>query len=242
MAIVLEQPDTTPAPEGALLPLEMGDHLDQATFHARYEAMPSHIKAELIRGVVYMPSPAKLRHGEPQVKVVAWLDAYQTATAGLSAADNTTVMLSEDSEPQPDACLFIRPECGGQIQIEDDYIVGAPELVVEVASSSASYDLHPKLEEYERAGVREYVVVLVLEPQVRWFVNRSGRFEELAPGEGGLYRSEVFPGLWLDPAALLRLDSKTVLEVLARGLATPEHQGFVERLQRPRTEPGPGDK
>src|SRR3712207_1018655 len=105
MAITLRQPEPTPAPESTLLPLEMGDHLDRTTFHARYEAMPPGVKAELIRGVVYMPSPAKLKHGRPQGKAYVWLDAYETSTPGVEAADNTTVILAEDSEPQPDACL-----------------------------------------------------------------------------------------------------------------------------------------
>jgi len=217
-------------PELELLPLEAGDRLDRATFHARYLAMPKGVKAELVRGVVYMPSPAGLRHGQRHAFVMLWLGMYQTSTPGVEMADNATVFPNPESELQPDACLFIRSESGGQTGVEDDYLTGAPELVVEIASSSASYDLHDKREEYERAGVQEYVVVLTRKPGVRWLALRNGRYEELALGADGLYRSEVFPGLWLDPAALLRLDGKALRAALEQGLAAEDHAVFAARL------------
>jgi Uma2 family endonuclease len=222
-------PQSSPAKE--LPPLETGDHLDQPTFHARYEAMPPQTRAELIGGVVYMPSPVYALHAEYHPEVIGWLFFYKTFTPGLRLLDNVSVALAEDGEVQPDACLLIRPERGGQTREQDGYFHGAPELVVEVASSSVSYDLHSKKREYERAGVLEYVVLLVREPQVLWFALRDGRFEALPPGEDGIYRSAVFPGLWLDPAALLRLDSAAVLQVLQRGLASPEHEVFARRMQ-----------
>jgi len=221
-----------------LLPLEAGDRLDRATFHARYLAMPKGVKAELVRGVVYMPSPAGIRHGEPHAFVMLWLGLYGLHTSGVAFLDNTTVFLTPESEVQPDACLLIRPEYGGRTRIQEDYVAGSPELVVEIASSSASYDLHDKREEYERAGVQEYVVVLTRKPGVRWLALRNGRYEELAPGADGLYRSEVFPGLWLDPAALLRLDGKALHAALEQGLASEDHTAFISRLElsKPRTD------
>jgi len=221
-----EQPEERPEQ----LPLEPGDHLDRETFHARYLAMQEDRKAELVGGVVYMASPVKRLHGRHTRKVGVWLDAYETATPGVEGFDNVTVILGDTSELQPDACLLINPEYGGQAREEDGYIAGAPELVVEVAFSSASYDLHSKKRDYERAGVREYVVVLTREPAVNWFVLREGAFVEMAPGPDGFFRSEVFPGLWLDPAALLRLDSAALLAVLQQGLASDEHGQFVAGL------------
>src|SRR5438093_2490407 len=89
------------------VPLEPGDCLDQETFHARYEAMPEHVKAELIEGVVYMPSPLKLSHGEVHIEVNIWLGLYKAATPGTRVADNATTILGPSSEPQPDASLFL---------------------------------------------------------------------------------------------------------------------------------------
>jgi len=237
MAVLAEHFEVVPAP-AAIPPLENGDHLDQQDFHERYTAMPPDSEAELVAGIVYMASPVRRAHGRHSGKVFVWLDAYEAETPGVEAYDNTTAILAEDSEPQPDAALLINPKCGGQSGVENDYIVGAPELVVEVASATESYDLHLKLRDYERAGVREYVVVVLRQQRVLWFVNRGEGFEAVDTGADQLYRSEVFPGLWLDPAALLRLDSKALRATLELGLATPEHQEFVERLAAARESGG----
>lgn len=219
------------AKETDLPPLENGDHLDQKTFHARYEAMPRHVRAELIGGVVHMPSPLKPRHGRMHMRIAHWIVEYADATPGTEAFDNTTAILGEESEPQPDAYLIVAPEKGGQMRMnEDEYLEGAPEFIAEVALSTEAIDLHGKKNDYECAGVREYVVVALRQMRVYWFVSRNGRFEDLALNDDGIYRSEVFPGLWLDPAALLQLDAPRIREVLQQGLATPEHAAFVARL------------
>ena len=108
-------------------------------------------------------------------------------------------------------------------------------MVAEVAASSASYDLHTKLEAYRRNGVREYIVWRTLDQAIDWFSLRGERYQPLAAGPDGVFRSEVFPGLWLDPAALIRGDLKRVRTVLQEGLATPQHADFVARLTRSKT-------
>lgn len=220
-------------PEVAIPPLETGDRLTRAEFERRYEAMPHLKKAELIEGVVYVGSPVRLRrHGLPHGQVMAWLGTYQASTPGVLFADNSSARLDLDNEPQPDGLLMIDPERGGQARIsEDDYVEGAPELVVEVAASSVSHDLHKKLEVYRRAGVREYLVWRVLDRQLDWFALREGDFEPLTPGDQGLLRSPIFPGLWLDAAALTRGDLATVLDVVRQGGASAEHAEFVLGLQ-----------
>lgn len=214
--------------------LEAGDKLSRDEFERRYAAMPDECKAELIEGVVYMPSPVKhKKHGKPQAHVITWIGVYEASTPGVSGGDNCTVRLDMDNEPQPDALLMLEPAFGGQAGTdEDDYISGAPELVVEVAASSVSYDLHSKLHAYRRNGVREYVVWRVLDGAVDWFVLRGAEYVRQEPDESGVSRSEVFPGLWLRPEALLRGDLAAVLDCLQEGLASPEHDEFVERLHR----------
>jgi Uma2 family endonuclease len=221
------------APKAASeFPLEPGDCLDQETFHARYEAMPEHVKAELIEGVVYMPSPLKLEHGEVHLEVVSWLTLYKAATLGTRAADNATTILGPFSEPQPDASLFIVPEYGGRTTVNaEGYLVGSPELLAEVSKSSQAYDLHGKRRDYDRAGVQEYVVVLLREQRVVWLVRREGGLVEMEPGPDGIFRSEFFGGLWLDAAALLRCDTLRVHDVLRQGLASPDHARFLQRLK-----------
>jgi Uma2 family endonuclease len=214
-------------------PLEPGDYLDQKTFHTRYEAMPNGLKAELIEGVVYMPSPLKADHGDLHGEVLAWLKMYKAATPGTRALDNSTTILGPLSEPQPDGSLLILPEYGGQTSVSPEgYIVGSPELLAEIASSSQAYDLHAKRRDYDRAGVQEYVVVLLREQRIVWFVRRQGILTELQPGHDGIFRSEFFGGLWLDGAALLQCDTHRVQEILQQGLASPEHALFLDRLKR----------
>jgi Uma2 family endonuclease len=213
-------------------PLEPGDRLTRPEFERRYDAMPQLRKAELIEGVVYMPSPVRFHHhGRPHALLMGWLIHYEAETPGVLTADNSTARLDLDNEPQPDAVLLIDPACGGQTRIsEDDYIEDAPELVAEVASSSVSIDLNTKLQVYRRNGVREYVVWRVLDRAVDWFVLRDGQYERLMPSGEGLLCSETFPGLWLDVAALLRGDVAGVLAAVQRGFISLEHNAFVTRL------------
>ncbi len=224
---------------GAVPLLKEGDRLPRDEFERRYDAMPDLRKAELIEGVVYVPSPVRQRHhSEPHFNLIGWLFYYRARTPGLAGGDNASVRLGLDSMPQPDCLLFITPDCGGQASIdEDDYVSGAPDLVAEVAASSADYDVNVKLEVYRRHGVREYIVWRVLDREIDWFVLRDGRFEKLTPSGDGILRSTVFPGLWLDRAALLCHDFNTLLAVLQRGIDTPEHTAFAEHLRQAKGEP-----
>lgn len=214
-----------------LPPLQNGDHLDQKTFHERYEAMPSDVRAELIGGIVFMSSPQKTPHGRQHQRLSRLLDEYEEATPGVEGLVNTTNVMGPDAEPQPDNCLLIFPECGGQAWFDTDgYLSGAPEWIGEISDSTESIDLRRKKLDYERAGVREYMVAAIRTKEVFWFIRRRGKFKELPPGPDGIVRSEVFPGLWLDPDALLRRDRKRMLAVLRQGLASPEHAAFVTKL------------
>jgi Uma2 family endonuclease len=221
------------------LPLEPGDRLTREEFERRYDAMPHLKKAELIEGVVYMPSPVRhQRHSRPHFRLIGWLAAYEAATPGVEGGDNGTARLDVLNEPQPDALLLIDPACGGQARLSaDDYIEHAPELVAEVASSSASIDLNTKRDVYRRNGVREYIVWRVLENAIDWFVLRGEQFQPLSPDSQGWFRSEVFPGLWLDTAALVRGDMARVLEVVQQGLAAADHAAFVQRLRQAASKP-----
>lgn len=219
-------------PTRQLLPLEPGDRLTRPEFERRYEAMPHLKKAELIEGIVYVPSRVRHEgHGRQHSVLNYWLSVYGTSTPGGEVSDNATVRLDLDNEPQPD--LLLRIVSGGQSHVDSDgFISGAPELVAEITSSSASYDLHQKMTVYRRHGVREYIVWRVLEHAIDWFVLRDGRYEPIHMDEAGVVRSEVFPGLWLDAAAMLRGDMATVLKVLAEGLTSHKHEEFVANLQQ----------
>jgi Uma2 family endonuclease len=207
-----------------------GDHLDQEEFHRRYEAMPPGVKAELIDGVVYMPSPVSYNHGGDNFLTALWLGLYAIETPGIQGLDNTTTVLGPRSEPQPDVSMRILPEFGGQTVNDGEFIGGAPEFVVEVARSSRYVDLGPKLAVYEQAGVQEYVVRAFRPDELIWFRRVDAAFVRVSPDADGLYRSTAFPGLWLDPSALLQNDLRRIRQVVEQGTAAPEHAAFVARL------------
>jgi hypothetical protein len=221
-----------PAWNGRIPPLENGDRLTRAEFERRYDAMPHLKKAELIEGNVHMPSPVRLKqHGRPHFDIGGVLWYYQQATPGVEGADNASLRLDMDNEPQPDNALFIIPECGGQARVDhDDYLTGAPEFIAEISASTVSIDVGPKLQVYRRNRIQEYLVWRVLDQAIDWFAWRDGNYERLPVSPDGVTKSEVFPGLWLDVPALLRRDNQRVMEVLQEGLRSPEHQEFVRRL------------
>jgi len=225
-------PSTTATDSTDSAALTAGDRLSRDEFERRYAAMPHQKKAELIEGVVYMPSPVSTEsHGAPHADLMTWLGLYRSRTPGVQVADNATVRLDWDNEPQPDAFLRILPACGGQTRDEDRFVAGGPELAAEIAASSASYDLHDKKEAYRRNNVREYLVWRVEDRAIDWFVLRGGRYDLLPADAQGVLKSEVFPGLWLDPAALLAGDLDRVLQVVQQGTASDQHTAFVQRLQ-----------
>lgn len=220
-----------PALRRSVPPLESGDRLSRAEFERRYHAMPHVKKAELIEGVVYMPSPVRFEsHGEEHFDLITWIGVYKASTPGVRSGDNSTVRLDFENEPQPDVTLIIDPDRGGRTTLVDGYVTGAPELVAEVAASSVSIDLHDKLRAYQRNGVTEYIVWRTGDAAIDWFVLRDGTYDRLTPDAAGVWKSPGFPGLWLDGPALIRGDMPAVFAALSTGLAAPEHTAFVERL------------
>ena len=215
-------------------PLEQGDRLTRTEFLCRYEAMPPGvIKAERIEGMVHIATPGLTTefHGQPHAGLMWWLGAYRVETPGIVASDNSTVRLDTDNDPQPDGLLRILPTHGGRTTItKDGYIVGAPELIVEVAASSVSFDLGAKLQTYRRNGVNQYVVHRTYDGAIDWFVLRDGQYERLKPDDQGIYRSEVFPGLWLKADAFVAGKLAEVSTVLQRGIHSAEHDEFVRKL------------
>jgi Uma2 family endonuclease len=210
-------------------PLRAGDRLTREEFLRRWEADPSIKLAELIGGTVYMPSPVSVDHGEVHRWVGAWLGVYQAFTPGVTGENDTTSFMLDDT-PQPDLNLRLRPEYGGGSWVEGKYLQGSPELVAEVCASTASYDLHQKYDLYQSAGIPEYLAVVVFEREIRWHVLVDGHYQLLSPDADGLWRSRIFPGLWLDGAALLSGNLRQVLDRLQEGLHSAEHERFVAQL------------
>ena len=208
-------------------PLENGDRLTRYEFERRYAAMPNLKNAELIEGVVYVPAALRFKsHGQPHAQIMTWLGVYQVFTPKVKLGDNPTVRLDLDNAPQPDALLIID---GGQAKISaDDYIEGAPELIVEIAASSVAYDLYDKKQAYRRNGIKEYLVWRVYDQEFDWFYLEEGEYIKLSADKQGVIRSLTFPGLWLNIDALLFGKMEEVLAILQRGLDSEEHRDFKQ--------------
>ena len=206
--------------------LESGDRLSRKEFHRRYSLRPDIKKAELIEGIVYVASPARWdKHGKHQSLVVFWLVAYATNKPDLGVGDADTVFLTGGHEVQPDAFLFRLSGPGAGARVTDEgYIDGTPELIVEIAASSVSYDLHDKKEAYRRAGVPEYIVWRVLDERIDWFRLQDGEYVLVEPDTNGIIESVVFPGLRLQAAALLAGDTAAILAALGYRRDGESHQ------------------
>lgn len=212
-------------------PLESGDRLTRPEFERRYAAAPV-TQAELIEGVVYVASPLRFQqHAEPHSRLGTWLGTYVAYTPGTRSGIEPTVRLDLDNEPQPDIVLLVDESAGGQTRVDEDgYLEGAPELVIEIAASSAAIDLGAKKQAYRRNGVAEYLVWQVFDQKIDWYHLTEGDYQPLPVDDTGTLRSQRFPGLWLAAAAMLSGDMAQVLTVLQMGLQSPEHQAFVAQL------------
>jgi Uma2 family endonuclease len=217
-----------------LPPLESGDRLTRPEFERRYIAAPHIKKAELIEGIVYVASPLRFQqHAEPHSRLHGWLWTYQISTPGLRLGIEPTIRLDLDNEPQPDIVLILDEAVGGKARLTDDgYLEGVPELVVEIAASSAAIDTGSKKQAYRRNGISEYIVWQSFENKLDWFYLEEGEYRSLLKNEDGIIRSQVFPGLWLAVEALLNNQMVEVLEVLRLGLNSPEHGKFVKQLTK----------
>lgn len=205
--------------------LENGDRLTRHEFERRYTAMPyqkrGSNKAELIEGIVYMASPLRIRsHAQPHSQITGWLVSYQANTPNLMVGIEPTVRLDLDNEFQPDAVMFI-PGRGANITA-DDYIAGAPELVIEIAASTVSIDLHEKKAAYRRNGVQEYIVWRTLDREIDWFSLQDGEYIRLESDENGVIKSQVFSGLWLAVESMLSGSMADIFAILQAGLNSIE--------------------
>jgi Uma2 family endonuclease len=197
-------------------PLEGGDNLSPDEFERISGLHPEIKHAELIDGLVYVELVVGPAHGSGHAIVAGWLMAFWAGRPELQVCDNTTVRFADGSRLQPDLLLRRTESAGGRSTSTLSAIEGPPELAVEVAASSASFDLFQKKAAYERNGVREYVVWQLYDERVDWFVLRSGHYEPLIPGTDGVFESVEFPGLRLSVPHLLAGDFSGVLATLNR--------------------------
>ena len=219
------------SPQVAGKELVTGMKLSLEEFLSRWEAIPELKKAELINGVVYVPSPVSIEHDHRDVKIHGWLDRFAEETPGCDCGSNGTWKMLGQS-PQPDCYLRILESHGGTSPDETQYHEGAPDLAIEICVSSSKLEFGPKLALYQRAGVQEYMTIEPDSKRIVWRALANGSYQAIEPDAAGILRSSCFPGLWLDTVAYWAGDRKQMTRTLRTGLATPEHSQFVEELAR----------
>jgi len=220
--------------DGSGFALQNGDHLTGEEFLKRYEATAGIHKAELIDGMVYIVAPpvSHSEHSNQQLYLAAILGVYVASTPGIDGGDNGTVRFDPKNIPQPDLTLFVLSTHGGRTSVgPDKYLSGPPELIVEIARSSVNVDLHRKQDLYARSGTIEYIVWRTREKAIDYLILRDGKYVPLSATDG-IFKSENFPGLWVDLAALLAGDLAKALTTTQRGIDSPEHADFVSLLQQ----------
>ena len=218
--------------------LRVGDRMAREEFLQRWNHMPELKCAELIDGIVYMPSPVSKEHMRWDARINSLCGFYSLRTPGTEAGANGTWLMPSGAAPQPDFSLYIRPDYGGRSAEHDGLALGAPEFVAEICHSSRAYDLGPKLSLYQSAGVNEYLAVLIEERRFEWRYLVDGSYKFLSPTDG-IYRSRILPGLWIAETAFWNEDSKALLQTLEDGLASQEYGAFVALLAQSQHEPKP---
>jgi Uma2 family endonuclease len=214
-------------------PLRQGDRMDRDEFERRWDAMPDLKKAELIEGVVHIMPSLSIDHAAPHFDLIGWLSWYRLLTPGVTGADNASVRFDDKNMPQPDILLRLDEKHGGQSTISNDrYIESGPELIAEITNTTVAHDLGVKKTIYRKHGVREYIVWRVEDKELDWFILKGNKYVLLEPGDDGIQRSVVFPGLWLDAKALISGDSVALVRAAQSGLGSPEHTAFLNELQR----------
>lgn len=199
---ILTAVTASPWPVPAVPPLEAGDRLTRDEFHRRYLLHPEIKKAELIEGVVYVPSPVSYHHSGPHALASAWLTLYAARHPIFDVHDNLTVRVEGENEVQPDV-LLRRIEGGSSLLGTDGYLHGPPELAFEVSASSVTYDVHVKKDLYRRIGVREYLVWRIFDRAIDWFLLQDGAYRVVQPGRDGFIESPYLAGLRLHVQAML---------------------------------------
>ena len=224
-------PQIIPSTSRAVPPeLCSGDEMTQPEFHRIYQRMPEDFKAELIGGIVYVSPPVGKRHGMAHMPLNTLLFTYEAATPGIETGDNATIILGPRSQPQPDAYVRILREAVGQSKTTSDdyYVEGPPELVIEMAHATRAIDFHKKRLDYAKYGVLEYLVLNLEDSTLNHFDLTSD--SQVSPDSDGIMRVRSFPGLWIDPVALIARDHQRMMATLQQGLASPEHAAFVRKL------------
>ena len=165
--------------------LRNGARFDQETFHRLYENTPEQFKAELIGGIVSVLPRGSPAHGSYAAMLCGVVGLYESKLPIIDSFASITLILGTDSEPHADLAVHF----DGRVSDDDDYVRVPPDFVAEVAYTPDDIELHAKKHDYERHGVREYMVLILDPVDLIWFaLGPDGRYEQVVPDEHSVIR------------------------------------------------------
>ncbi|KAA0989355.1 Uma2 family endonuclease [Dyadobacter aurulentus] len=153
------------------------------------------VYTQIINGEEVMSPSPKLAHQVIQARLAWKLMQYihDNDLGEIFFSPLDTILEDNFNVLQPDI-LFVSKR---QEHIMQDWIRGAPEMVVEIISkSSRNMDTVVKKEIYERYGVKEYWIVFPDKTSIEVYTLQSGQYQLLGNFTGDqLVQTPVFPGL-----------------------------------------------
>lgn len=188
-------------PSITLIPVEREDCIAIAhtTFEEWDEWEDGNTRSEWVDGEMRVYMGVTLPHDQVNGFLRSLLDFYgeMTRTGRANSAPYGLRAAPGGSGREPDV-MFIKR--GSPARREERHVEGPADLVVEIVSKdSVTRDNRDKFREYEAAGIPEYWII---DPRprrrtARFYVLEEGRYSEVFPDAGGIYRSTVLPGFWL---------------------------------------------
>jgi Uma2 family endonuclease len=181
-------------------------------------------KADLLDGVIYMASPDSPEAAEVNGFLQTLLNYFtRRLELGKVYGPRSAFRLFPDSHeswaPEPDVA-FIRRE---RTHLwKGSVFQGPPDLAVEIVSTdSIDRDTITKREAYERAGVKEYWIIDLIQGKCTFLRLENDAYREVV-ASGTVFRSEVIGGFWLDTGWLFAEELPPPDVCLEKILRSPE--------------------
>jgi Uma2 family endonuclease len=160
---------------------------------------------EQARGVVELTEVPGPWHGHIVNRLAELFNLYREQHPGLiqsraGAGEWRMRLPSMVSDRHPDQAIYLNPEPSGP-KVWTKWV---PHIVVEVVSPGGEQRNYiDKLEEYLRAGVREYWILDTKQRRMHVLVRAGNAWEETIVPESGTYPTVFLPDLEVQPAELL---------------------------------------
>lgn len=174
-------------------------------------------KADLINGVIYMPSPENTDDNELFIWLVTLMNLFvRRKKLGQIYGSRVAFRLAEKHGPEPDIA-FVRTE--NMERVTRGGVEGPADLAIEIVSpDSVERDYYLKRELYELYRIPEYWIIDEMDQTVTLLRLKQAKYREVRPQKGEMH-SQVLTGFWLRPEWLWQQPRPDEIETLETILA-----------------------